>query len=385
MQVTVTQERFGYDGAAPERAAVGHPDARARARRSGVGPTERSLLLDGDHATFDAPANALVVLDAGGEGFYRVSYPPEWRDRLLDAGVLSAARTVLARRRPLGRGARRTGPSAPELLALARQLRGEDDLVVWRVLVSVLRGDGSARRRRRPGRACGPRSADVLAPTFARLGWQPAASDDARTRQLRGRRARRARHARRGPGRDRVGARAVPRRAGDPDVVVGLGGDRRRRRRCRHVRRVRDSVRTRRRHRRPSCATCTGSGAFPTEELALRAAQYAMSDAVRPQNGPFLIQRALRNRRPRPRGVGVRARPLGRRCGPVLRLADPEAARRDHVARRRCVARRRSAFLAEHPVPEGTRVIAQHLERQRVHRAVVDRERDRLSAALLDR
>ena len=31
-------------------------------------------------------------------------------------------------------------------------------------------------------------------------------------------------------------------------------------------------------------------------------------------------------------------------------------------------------FLAEHPIPEGARVIAQHLERQRVHRALVDRE-----------
>ena len=30
-------------------------------------------------------------------------------------------------------------------------------------------------------------------------------------------------------------------------------------------------------------------------------------------------------------------------------------------------------FLAEHPVPEGTRVISQHLERQHVHRALVDR------------
>jgi hypothetical protein len=40
-------------------------------------------------------------------------------------------------------------------------------------------------------------------------------------------------------------------------------------------------------------------------------------------------------------------------------------------------------FLADHPVPEGTRVIAQHLERQRLHRALVDRERARLSAVLL--
>ena len=42
-------------------------------------------------------------------------------------------------------------------------------------------------------------------------------------------------------------------------------------------------------------------------------------------------------------------------------------------------------FVEANPVPEGARVIAQHLERQRVHRTVVDRERDRLAAALLGR
>ena len=41
------------------------------------------------------------------------------------------------------------------------------------------------------------------------------------------------------------------------------------------------------------------------------------------------------------------------------------------------------SFLADHSVPEGKRVIAQHLERQRLHRALVDRERARLSAILL--
>jgi hypothetical protein len=40
-------------------------------------------------------------------------------------------------------------------------------------------------------------------------------------------------------------------------------------------------------------------------------------------------------------------------------------------------------FLSAHPIPEGARVIAQHLERQRIHRAMVDRERARLTAALL--
>jgi hypothetical protein len=39
--------------------------------------------------------------------------------------------------------------------------------------------------------------------------------------------------------------------------------------------------------------------------------------------------------------------------------------------------------MAAHPIPEGERVIAQHLERQRVHRNLVERDRDELTTALL--
>jgi hypothetical protein len=40
-------------------------------------------------------------------------------------------------------------------------------------------------------------------------------------------------------------------------------------------------------------------------------------------------------------------------------------------------------FVAAHPVPSGARTIAQHMERLRVHRTTLERERDRFSAALL--
>ena len=124
-------------------------------------------------------------------------------------------------------------------------------------------------------------------------------------------------------------------------------------------------------------------GTFPTEELVLGAVDLALSDAVRPQNGPFLVQRALRNRphgaaawvRVRDRWTEVRARfsssLVSRLLEGVTWLVD-DASLAD-VPR----------FLDANPVPEGARVIAQHLERQRVHRALVDRERDRLSAVLL--
>jgi puromycin-sensitive aminopeptidase len=320
------------------------------------------------------------VVDAGGEGFYRVSYPDEWRDRLLDARVLRPLErfslvddlwaTVLAGR-----------ARASDLLALARKLRGEDDLIVWRVLLSVLRGtarivDGDALLRLRA------EVADVLAPAFAHLGWEPGASEDDRTRQLRGIVI------------DAMGtlvedpsviarARETGTDSGtDPDIasasiaIVAATGNEETFEQ--YVRRA-AAAKTPQVQLRHLYAL----GTFPTEELVLRAVRHALSDDVRPQNGPFVIQRALRNREHGPavwvfvrdHWDEVRARFSG---SLIPRLLDGVTWLVDDAS-----VADVPGFLAEHPVPEAARMIAQHLERQRVHRALVDRERDRLSAALL--
>ncbi|MDQ1508518.1 MAG: puromycin-sensitive aminopeptidase, partial [Actinomycetota bacterium] len=376
--VTITQQRFTYENAdSSQRWAI---PVRARVH-SGSSYETRSLLLDGDSTTFDVPPGSLVVLDAGGEGFYRMSYPDEWRDHLLDAGVLEPLErfalvddlwaSVLAGRAP-----------AADVLALARKLRDEHDLVVWRVLLGVLRGtarlvEGDTLVRLRA------EVAEILAPAFARLGWDPAPTDDARTRQLRG------------VVLDAMGtlvedpsviARARetdPDSATDPDVasacvaIVASAGD---------DETFDDYVRRAAAARTPQAQLryLYALGAFPTADLALRAARYAMSDDVRPQNGPFVIQRALRNREHGPlvwafvrdHWDEVRARFSGslvpRLVDGVTWLVDDSSV--VDVPR----------FLADHPVPEGARMIAQHLERQRVHRALVDRERGRLAAALLE-
>src|SRR6185503_16444070 len=144
----------------------------------------RSLLLADDDVRMDVPAGSRVVLDAGGEGFYRVAYPPGWRAELLASGALRPLErfsmvddtwaAVLAGQTPAG-----------ELLDLARALRDEEDLVVWRVLVSVLRGvsrlvDGDALVRLQA------EAGEVLGGVFGRLGWEPAAGEDERAHQLRG-------------------------------------------------------------------------------------------------------------------------------------------------------------------------------------------------------
>jgi puromycin-sensitive aminopeptidase len=377
--VTISQQRFGYalPEPTPQRWAI---PVRARVH-TGDSSETRSLLLDGDSTSFAVPADSLVVLDAGGEGFFRLSYPDEWRDRLLDAGVLGSLERfalvddlwaqVVAGHAP-----------AHEIVALAQKLRDEDDLVVWRVLLGVLRGtarlvEGDALARFKSD------VADVVAPTFSRLGWEPVPSEDARTRQLRGIVL------------DAMGtlvedpsviarARETSTDSGtDPDVasasvaIVAASGD--------------DEQFDEFVGRAATASTPQAQlrylyslGSFPTAELALRAAQHAMSDAVRPQNGPFVIQRALRNRENGPlvwafvrdHWDEVRARfsasLMPRLLDGITWLVD-DASVAD-VPR----------FLADHPVPEAARVIAQHLERQRLHRALVDRERARFTAALLE-
>jgi puromycin-sensitive aminopeptidase len=378
-RVTLAQQRFSYlGGSHSERWSI---PVRVRVEADGWSETRSLLLADAD-VTTEVPAGARVVIDAGGEGFYRVAYPTEWRAELLTSGTLRALErfsivddtwaAVLAGK-----------TRAADVLGLARRLRDEDDLVVWRLLTSVMRslarvvdGDALAALRGEVGL--------VLEPAAARLGWEPAAGDDARTRQLRGIVL------------DALGtlvedpaviARACDTYAAagvDPDVaaayvsIAATAGDGATF--DDYVARA-DAASTPQEQLRFLYAL----GTFRTEELVLRAVDLALSDGVRPQNGPFLVQRALRNRRHGPAAwVRVRERWTEVRdrfsSSLVPRLLEGTTWLVDGPSRADV-----PRFLEANPVPEGARVIAQHLERQRVHGAVVDRERDRLSAALLGR
>jgi hypothetical protein len=125
-------------------------------------------------------------------------------------------------------------------------------------------------------------------------------------------------------------------------------------------------------------------GEFPTEDLVLRAVDLALSDAVRAQNGPFVLQRALRNRehgaaawafvRDNWDRVTTRFSPslLPRVIEGTTWLVD-DAVAADVIG-----------FVESHPLPSGGRTVAQHMERLNVHRAAVARERDRFSAAVLE-
>jgi puromycin-sensitive aminopeptidase len=373
----VEQRRFTYT-AAPDSTRWAIP---VRARIHANGNTEtRSVLLAGDRVAIDAPDDALVVLNAGGNGYYRVGYPAEWRDQLLDAGILESTERVTVIddlwALTLAGEAR-----ADEFLTSAERYANETDLIVWRVLTAHLRAAG----RLIEGEALDrykQRVAALLAPTLKRLGREPQRNESAQQRRLRGllfelsgtfvRDA------------ETLGlAREIEAQGGaDGDltaasvaIVANSGTDDDFER---YLARLRTDL-TPQAHIR----YLHSLGDFPTEELLMRAVQLAMTDEVRPANAPFVIQHALSDREHGPAiwafvrdhwdEIRARFTPtlVTRLLEGVTWLTDDATA--DDI----------TTFIADHPVTEGARVIEQIVERLQVHRAAVGRERERFSKFLL--
>jgi puromycin-sensitive aminopeptidase len=124
-------------------------------------------------------------------------------------------------------------------------------------------------------------------------------------------------------------------------------------------------------------------GDFPSEHLVLRAAEVALTDAVRAQNVPFVLQRALRNRDHAPVAWAfvrdhwdtLRSRLSGSLMARMLEGTSwiVDAATVADI----------TAFLEAHPIPEAARSIAQHVERMHLHQTTADRERERFASMLL--
>ena len=375
--VRVVQQRFAFEPAgATERYAV---PVLARVHTSTRVET-RSLLLAADATSIDVPADALVVLNAGGEGFYRVAYSADARTRLLDAGVLEPLERF-ALIDDLWAAVLAGATAADEYLDTARRFAGEPELVVWRALGSHLRalarvtgGDTAT--------AYETALAAITRPTIERLGWDASPTDNDRTRRLRGL-VILVLGAVAGDTETIARAREVVARpeGADPDVaaacvgVVASAGDDDEFdeyvRRASQVTNPQEQLRY-----------LYALGDFPDDDLVRRAMELAISDAVRPQSAPFVLQAALRNRAHGPAAWAfirdhwdaVRARCSGplvaRMLEGVTWLVDA-ATFADVIA-----------FVPAHPVPEAARTISQHLDRLRVNQALVERERDRFAHSL---
>ena len=121
---------------------------------------------------------------------------------------------------------------------------------------------------------------------------------------------------------------------------------------------------------------------FDDEALLLRTCEFAMSDAVKTQNAPFVLAQAIGNRH---HGAAAWAfvrdhwdeanerfptNTIVRMASGVRLLNTPEAV--DDV----------QSFFAAHPIAQAAKTLEQILERQRVNAALRSRDADRLAADL---
>jgi puromycin-sensitive aminopeptidase len=188
----VRQQRFTYLPSDERPAGAPVPDQRwtvplqIQLRSAAAGPTTVHHLLDGPEATLPAPADLRwAVVNAGGNGFYRVRYSPDLLAELL--GHLTEL-TALERFNLLNdtwalsqAGLFRIA----DFLDLTQRYQDETDRNVWTVLLGAL------------GRLRNLIDADLeqpfagfvrerLASAQARLGLLPDPAEDDLTRQLRG-------------------------------------------------------------------------------------------------------------------------------------------------------------------------------------------------------
>jgi puromycin-sensitive aminopeptidase len=198
-QLVLAQQRFAYlpaplesvpgRGAAP---AV-DPDQRwqvplqIRIEAGGASRVERVLLKEREtRIPLTAAPDAVVVVNEGGHGFYRVRYSRDLLDRLvrrLPAGLAPIERFNL-----LGDAwAAAVAGLIPieEYLDLTAEFRGERDKNVWVILTGSLH---ALNRIISPGDRPGLERLvrDRVAGAVEELGWAPRADDDELRRQLRG-------------------------------------------------------------------------------------------------------------------------------------------------------------------------------------------------------
>ena len=344
----------------------------------------QKVLLDGDAIEVDLPGPVeWVVANAGGHGFYRIHYAPDLLAELTGRAqrqltpierfnlVDDAWAAVLAGDLP-----------ASAFLDLARGFADETDAAVWRALVGglgelerVLEGDAHGRFH--------AFVRGLLGPALTRLGWTPADGEDDLTRDLRGILIRalgvmaddeevqdRARRVQDGDhtGVDPAGAAAVV------EVLAHVGDEARF---DAYVDRFKNAPTPQEQLR-----YLYALAEFPDARLIERVLDMTLTGQVRSQNSPFVIGRAMRNRL-----HGPLAWEFVRRHWQVLNERLPHNSIVRMLEGVKALSRPEQAadvtgFFAEHPVPQGAKTLAQHLDRLRVNLALRQREADRLPAAL---
>jgi puromycin-sensitive aminopeptidase len=376
------QERFRYLPDPDDKARWVVP-MQLRYGTAGGEVVTTTALLDGDEMEIDLPEPVTwVVANAEGHGFYRVQTSAPLREALVallpsadGPGQLSdVERYGLADDTWAAVLAGTT--SAEEFITLAEGYAHEHDVSVWRRLLG-----GLAEIERVLDPADSPaleaRIRALVGPALDRLGWDPRDGESDRDRELRG---------------ALIGA------------LVTLGEDRDAETRVRELfaayRKDNTAVEA---NVAGAVVRAVAAGAGPAEvdaiiegfrtattpqeeqrylfalaevrdpELFARVLELAASSDVRTQNAPYLLGVCIANRDNGAaawRLVSERwdelverfpSNSIVRMLNGIRSISDPD------------LAREVEAFLEEHPVPQGAKILAQHLERMRVTVALRER------------
>ncbi len=381
----VAQRHFTLDpGQADDRSWV--VPLRLRVRQQEGGRRELRLLLDQTRRTLTVAATEVVTLNSRASGFYRDEVGAEVLAAVSAAGpgdrnaeerhglIDDAWAATLA--------GRIDSPAFLDLVLTG--FTGERDLTVWQAIAGALGHlrrllDGDAAQR------FGELVAASSDPAATETGIDPApeGGEDDRTRELRATLVRL-----RGATADRAATIEACRQRldhSDPTLaaaalaVVAAHGD------------AADFARIRRRFEKASDPQTeqrhlAALADFPDAELVRSILEGTLDGSVRTQDGPYLIRRALANRRCGPDGWDFLAEHWDRLLAifptnySLARMLEGVTA----LDQAELAARVRD-FMAAHPLPQGTKQVAQHLERLDINVALRARESDRLAEAVLSR
>jgi aminopeptidase N len=337
------------------------------------------VLLDRGPVTLPVPADAVESANVAGSGFYRVRLSDTALARIGEQGaptddaierygiVDDAWALTLA-------GELR----AEQFLALTEGFRHDPDLSVWQRVIGALDAVTRAVDPATP-HLLDERLHVLFAPMRAHLGGAPRPGEEARTAELRA--ALLEADALLAHDTDAIAhaqqlhatGGAHPALAAAAVRVVATNGDAARY--DEYLAAMRDAATPQETERYRSALAL-----FPGEAEMRRTIAACLDGTIRSQDAPFVLRSALRNRHQGPavwaalteqwdtlRTV-IPSMLVARLLEGISALAEPG------------LAEGVEAFLAEHDVPQGRTVIAQHRERLRVHTTFRLRERPALAA-----
>ena len=348
---------------------------------------EHKVLLDSASTTIKLPrADAVVVVNAGGHGFYRVSYSPSLLQRitgksLQDLSVLERYNLVDDAWNAVTAGAL----SASAFLEFAEGFTQERDLAVWQALGIGLRGlsrlvEGDALSALRA------RVRSLVAPGLADLTWQPRPGEDELISKLRG---------------TLIGLMAIM--GNDPDAQA----------RCREmfVSANDNDIHPELLAVATTVVASTGDAedfayfidqvknpATPQEQIRMmyaladfddadliqRTCEFAFSSDVKTQNAPFLLNRCIASRNHGEiawRYVRDRWTEANEKfpVNTIVRMVDSVKMLTSDTS-----ATEVPEFFASHPIPQAVKVLEQILERQQVNVSLRVRSAQQFSNHLLN-